>query len=181
MMPRILQMFSTIKETVYRKLKTLDLHAFKTDITESMLCTSTSNNVSELALCYENTLTSLLEKHAPLQRKVVVVRPKLPWYTNSLRELKVKRRRLERKMLFTGLHEDKLAYRNTRDEYTKLLSQNKRSYYSEQIAESAGDTKKLFNIVNHLCKGDDRYDALPTHDSPRSLATDFGAFFIKKN
>ena len=98
---------STIKETVYRKLKTLDLHAFKTDITESMLCTSTSNNVSELALCYENTLTSLLEKHPPLQRKVVVVRPKLPWYTNSLRELKVKRRRLERKMLFTGLHEDK--------------------------------------------------------------------------
>ena len=83
-------------------------------------------------------------------------------------------------MLFTGLHEDKLAYRNTRDEYTKLLSQNKRSYYSEQIAESAGDTKKLFNIVNHLCKVDDRYDALPTHDSPRSLANDFGAFFIKK-
>ena len=27
---------------------------------------------------------------------------------------------------------------------------------------------------------DDRYDALPTHDSPRSLANDFGAFFIKK-
>lgn len=99
-----------------------------------MLCTSTWNNVSELALCYENTLTSLLEKHAPLQRKVVVVRPKLPWYTNSLRELKVKRRRLERKMLLTGLHEDKLAYCNTRDEYTKLLIETKRSYYSEQIA-----------------------------------------------
>lgn len=111
---------SAIKETVYRKLKTLDLHAFKTDITESMLCTTTWNNVSELALCYENTLTSLLEKHAPLQRKVVVVRLKLPWYTNSLRELKFKRRRLERKMLFTGLHE--LAYRNKRDEYTKLLT-----------------------------------------------------------
>ena len=59
----------TVKETVYRKHKTLDLHVFKTDITESLLCTSTWNNVSELALCYENTLTSLLEKHAPLQRK----------------------------------------------------------------------------------------------------------------
>lgn len=49
-----------------------------------------------------------------------------------------------------------------------------------KIAESAGDTKKQFNIVNSLCKVDDRYDALPTHDSPRSLANDFGAFFIKK-
>ena len=72
-----------------------------------MLCTSTWNNVSELALCYENTLTSVREKHAPPQRKAVVVGPKLPWYTNSLRELKVKRRRLERKILLTGLHEDK--------------------------------------------------------------------------
>ena len=61
---------------------------------------------------------------------------------------------------------------STRDEYTKLLSDTNRSYYSEQIAESAGDTKKLFNIVNSLCKVDDRYDALPTND--------FGAFFIKK-
>jgi len=171
---------SNVKETLYRKLKTLDLHAFKTDITESMLCTATWNNVSELASCYENTLTSLLEKHAPLQRKTVVVRPKLPWYTKSLRELKVKRRKLERRMLLTGLHKDKLAYRNTRDEYTKLLSDTKKSYYSELIAESAGDTKKLFNIVNSLCKVDDRYDALPTHDSPQSLANDFGAFFIKK-
>jgi len=48
---------SNVKETLYRKLKTLDLHAFKTDITESMLCTATWNNVSELASCYENTLT----------------------------------------------------------------------------------------------------------------------------
>ena len=60
-------------------------------------------------------------------------------------------------MLFTGLHE--LAYRNTRDEYTKLLSETKRSYYSEQITESAGDTEKLFNIVNSLCKVGDCHDA----------------------
>ena len=84
-------------------------------------------------------------------------------------------------MLFTGLHEDKLAYRNTRDEYTKLLSETKRNYYSEQIAESAQwRYKEAFNIVNSLSKVEDRYDALPTHDSPRSLANDFGAFFIKK-
>ena len=55
-----------------------------------------------------------------------------------------------------------------------------RSYSSNEIAESAGDTKKQFNIVNSLCKVDDHYDALPTHDSPRSLANDFGAFFITK-
>ena len=171
---------SIVKETVYRKLKTMDLHEFKSDILESMLCTSTWNNASELASCYESTMSSLLDKHAPLQKKVVVVRPKLPWYTNSLRQLKVKRRKLERRMLFTGLHEDKLAYRNARDEYTKLLSDTRRCYYADLIAESAGDTKKLFDIINSLSKVDDRYGKLPPHDSSQSLANTFGAFFIKK-
>ena len=48
------------------------------------------------------------------------------------------------------------------------------------IDEAAGDTKKLFGIVNSLCKADNRSDVLPSHDSPRKLANEFGNFFIKK-
>ena len=81
-------------------------------------------------------MASLLDKHAPLQRKVTVIRPKLPWYTNILRELKAKRRKLERRMLLTGLPEDKMAYRNTRDEYTRLLSDTKTKYYTNLSEES---------------------------------------------
>ena len=40
---------STVNEIFYRKLKTLGFDALKTDITESLLCTSTWKNVSELA------------------------------------------------------------------------------------------------------------------------------------
>ena len=87
---------STVNEIFYRKLKTLDFDALKTDISESLLCTSTWKNVSELAQCYDSMMASLLDKHAPLQRKVTVIRPKLPWYTNILRELKAKHRKLER-------------------------------------------------------------------------------------
>ena len=157
---------STVNEIFYRKLKTLDFDALKTDISESLLCTS--------------TMASLLDKHAPLQRKVTVIRPKLPWYTNILRELKAKRRKLERRMLLTGLPEDKTVYRNTRDEYTRLQSDTKTKYYADLIEESAGDTKKLFRIVNSLCKVDNPYDTLPPHNSSQILANDFGAFFIKK-
>ncbi|XP_068735261.1 uncharacterized protein [Montipora capricornis] len=51
---------------------------------------------------------------------------------------------------------------------------------SESSDEAAGDTKKLFGIVNSLCKADNRSDVLPSHDSPRKLANEFGNFFIKK-
>ena len=39
---------------------------------------------------------SLLELHAPLKKRTIVVRPASPWYTDEIRTEKVKRRRLER-------------------------------------------------------------------------------------
>ena len=60
-------------------------------------------------------------------------RPKLPWYTNILRELKAKSRKLERTMLLTGLPEDKTACSNTRDEYRRLVNDAKKKYYADLI------------------------------------------------
>ena len=93
---------------------------------------------------------SLLDKHAPLQRKVTVIRPKLPWYTDTLIELKAKRRKLEGRMLLTGLQEDKMTYRSTRDEYTRVLNDNKSKHYADLIEGSTGDIKKPFSIVKSL-------------------------------
>ena len=112
--------------------------------------------------------------------------PKLRWYTNILRELKAKHRKLERTMLLTGFPEDKMACRNTRDEYRRLVNDTKTKYDADLIEESAGDkslgdTKKLCNIINSLCKVDNSYDILPPRYSPQSLANDFGAFFHQEN
>ena len=61
---------STVVEIFYRKLETLDFDVLKTD-SESRTCASTWKDVSELAQCYvDSTMASLLDKHAPLQRKV---------------------------------------------------------------------------------------------------------------
>lgn len=68
-------------------------------------------------------------------------------------------------MLLTGLPEDKTAYHNTCDEYTRMLSDTQTKYNADFIEESTGDTKKLFSIVNSLCKVDYHYDTLPPHNS----------------
>lgn len=82
----------------------------------------------------------------------------------------------KKKMVLTGLPKDRLAYSTTRDNYTKLLHDTKR-YYANLIDEAAGDTKKLFNIMNSQCKDDKRGVSLPPHDSPRKLANEFGNCF----
>ena len=45
-------------------------------------------------------------------------------------------------MLLTGFQEDKMTYRSTRDEYTRVLNDNKSKYYADLIEGSIGDIKK---------------------------------------
>ena len=52
----------------------------KTDIASSELCQNTFNNLIELSVCFNNTLSSILEKHAPLQSRPMIVRPRMPWF-----------------------------------------------------------------------------------------------------
>ena len=89
-------------------------------------------------------MPSLLDKHDPLQRKVMVIQSKLPWYT----KLNVG----NWKVLLTGLPEDKMAYCNTPDEYTRLLSDTNMKYYADLIEESAGDTIKEVSTFYRLFK-----------------------------
>ena len=53
-------------------------------------------------------------------------------------------------MLLTGLQEDKMTYRSTRDEYTRVLNDNKSKHYADLIEGSTGDIKKPFSIVKSL-------------------------------
>ena len=106
----------------------------------------------------------------------MVVRPKIPWFSDDLKKLKCKRRKLEQKMLRTRSACDMEAYRTVLDEYSSLLNENKRSYYADLIEGSAGDSKKLFRVINMLSKKNQPY-LLPPHDDPLVLANQFGEYF----
>lgn len=168
-----------VGEVHFRKLKEIDIETFKADISASELCNSTWSNATELAECYDNTLSTVLNKHAPMMTKTMVVRPRVPWFNNTLRLLKAKRRKMERKMLKTGLPDDRKAYYVIRDNYSTLLNDAKRAHYSDLIEQCAGDSRKLFSVVNSLCNDRSCYP-LPPHEDPRHLANDFGEFFCKK-
>ena len=74
----------SVSEVHYRKLKQIDLEVFKADISVSELCNATWSSVDEMAKCYDDTLRSILDKHAPLKTKVMAVRPIIPWFNDNL-------------------------------------------------------------------------------------------------
>ena len=140
----------SVSEVHYRKFRQIDIKHFKEDICASELRNTTRSNVDEMADCYNKTLRSTLDKHAPIKSKFLITRQTVPWFNDKLKKLKAKRRKLERRMIKSGLQCDKDAYRKVRNDYCTSLNKTRRTYYTNMINECAGDSRKLFRIVNSL-------------------------------
>ena len=75
------------RQITYRKLRSVDRESFVRDIENSTLINyETFDNASDLAVCYNRTLSALLEQHAPIKKRVVTVRPTAPWYNDQIRK-----------------------------------------------------------------------------------------------
>lgn len=61
----------------------------------------------------------------------MAVRPTVPWFNDNLKNLKAKCRKLERKMIKSGLHCDKDAYQIVCNAYGALLNETRKTYYSD--------------------------------------------------
>lgn len=110
------------KELTFRKLKNIDIVEFSADIASSMLCASVDcDNIDALSDCFNMTLTDILDKHAPLKTRIMINRPRTPWFNDGIKQLKRKCRRLETKALKTDLPGDWNNYQKVRNQYSALL------------------------------------------------------------
>ena len=74
-------------------------------------------------------LTRILDKHAPIQKKVIRERKMTTWFNDELRRLKIKRRKLERKMRKSDCICVTKYYRMICNEYFAKLNKAKQLYY----------------------------------------------------
>ena len=74
---------TTVKEVCYRETKVIDIESFKNDLRKSRLCQDPPDALTDLVFCYGSTMTSLLDKHAPLQKKTITVRLRGPWFNRG--------------------------------------------------------------------------------------------------
>ena len=72
-------------------------------------------------------MTALFDAHAPLQT-VRVTRPKSPWFTDALRNMKKERNKLFAKYKKSGCPNDWSAYKKMRNLFTQAVRNEKKSY-----------------------------------------------------
>ena len=119
----------------YRKLRSIDHKVFGRDLIDSPLLSSSASNlsVSELSDRYQSVLSSVLEAHAPLQRKMISARPSAPWYNNEIASQKTLRCKLEWRWRRTKLDIDRQPYTNQCVRVQDLIINSKMKFYSKLI------------------------------------------------
>ncbi len=133
----------------------------------------------ELRSTYNRGLRELVESHAPLLTKTIILRPSCPWYTEELCNAKHLRRKLQRLWRKTRLTVHRVSYREQCITVNRLIIKARRDYYVEKIEQCGRDQKKIFRTAKHLL-GDGNSPTLPEHRDAMDLSERFNAFFINK-
>ena len=145
-----------------------------------MLCASVHwDNIDALSDRFNETLTDILDKFSPLKTRTMINRPKVSRFNDDIKQLKRQRRRLEKRAVKTDLPGDWNNYHKVRNQYSAFLKSARVNYYSNLIDQCAGDSRKLFRLVNSLCR-EPLETTRPKHTDPTKLANEFGTFFLKK-
>ena len=88
----------------------------------------------------------------------------------TLKKLRCQRRRLEKRAVKTDLPGDWNNYHNVRNQYFAFLKSARVNYYSNLIDQCAGESRKLFRVVNSLCR-EPLETALPEHTDHTTVAS----------
>jgi len=169
----------TRKTKTFRKIKNIDTAVLSNELAASDLCSNTPDDLNDLVHCYNTTLTSALDRHAPLVTRSVPVRPLVPWLNNYIKEVRKERRKAERRWRHTGLLSDLRRYEELRNKTNNLMTEARRVFYRKLIYEDCGDQKRLFSVTKRLL-GSGREIQFPPFKEKVALANTFGEFFAQK-
>lgn len=137
-----------VKEITFRKWKNVDLGELSKDITLDI--PNDNSFISQIVDHYNTTIHNAVEKHAPLKKKYVLLRPNTKWYSEEHRDAKRERRRAERLRRKTRLEIHRQIFRDTSSKTAKLLYKTKQDYFSQRIEECGKDNKQLFKLSKSL-------------------------------
>ena len=101
---------------------------------------------------YNQSMSSLLDLHAPLTTRSVSFSRSARWYTVALRKMKAAGRVLERRIKAPGLTVHKQAFREHKRVYAEALRDARARFYSTIINNSPGNSKQRSSTINHLLK-----------------------------
>ena len=168
------------KRTIsFRNYKKISLEKFKDDIRNSGIGSYKTTSVDELLGVYNKTLTAILDKDAPLQKRTLTIRPIAPWFNEETKAMKAEKRKAERKWQRTHDDDDKKAFNELRTKLTNHIRECKKTYIQDKIKNAPQTQRGLFGCMEDLIykpKG----KALPTNVAVGDLPDIICEFFVTK-
>ena len=136
--------------------------------------------MGSLLVAYNISLSSLLDKHAPVITKLSKRKSKPnPWFTATQRAFRSTVRHAENLWKRTHSALDRSSFESLRNQYHRLTHTSKKQYFSNLVSSVSDNPKRLWQIVNKLlyCKSS---SPLPASAPGTSLADSFNNFFTDK-
>ena len=130
---------SKVTHADFRKLKAINKQQFLEDIRNSSLCRDPPNTLDELVECYNNTLRSVLDKHAPVRARHRRSQSRPPWFNDEIVKARRDRRSAERKWRASRLNSDFAVFKAKRNFALHVMNESRWAYYKQYIDENSSD------------------------------------------
>ena len=166
------------KKTV-RPLRSIDIAKFSADVLASPLYSSHALNLSDYLGLFKSTISSLLDKHAPLKTINCPLNVRKPFVTPEILKAKSVRSRLEKIYRRSKSSSDRDKFKS-QSRLVAKITEAKKNYYKELISKSTSNPRKLWSCLNSLLHRSSSSSAVPLSSSPSSLASSFLQFFSDK-
>ena len=167
------------KTTKCRRWESLDLDAFKSDLSMSNIhFILESNSRSDAVRTYDTILHDLINKHASEYDWIFKPRHNTSWYNSTVHDAKRLRRKQERRWRNTLSEPDREAYRYKCQVVRDELMVAKSEHYHNKLS-GADNHKDVYSIAKSLLFGP-KVQKLPINDSVQDLSEQFADYFIKK-
>ncbi|XP_068728057.1 uncharacterized protein [Montipora capricornis] len=168
-----------MKHAEYRKLKSIDITKLKEAIRNSQLHQDPPDDLNMLLDCYNTTLKSLLDEHAPVCSRHVITRPRRPWFNDNIIQAQRDKRKAERRWRRTGRSSDLVVFKVKRNYVVHLMNEAKCTHYRQFTDKNSSDQSKLFQASKSLLNlQEDK--SLPPHTNASVLINEMGEYFIHK-
>lgn len=164
----------------YRDVKKIDVAAFRAELTQSELFSSTdAMDADTYADSMNREFRWLMDKFAPLRRKMKRRgKNDCRWLSSEARAAKQFRRRLERRYKRTGKASDKVAYKAAVEAAHSSIMKSRADAISREVDKAKGDQRAIWRMSNRLLHS--KPSTYYNDDDCNRLVTQFSQFFSDK-
>ncbi|GFR92314.1 RNA-directed DNA polymerase from mobile element jockey [Elysia marginata] len=170
------------KSIQFRKTKPRNIIDLKDDIRASKIEESVmqATSMSDKINIFNNTISAIVNKHAPLVKRNIVLRPNIRWYSDDIREAKKRQRTAKKNWRKTRLEIHRQLFKKARNHTNRLIVKSKEDNIKTKISENKKNSRKLYRIVDGLVRHSKPGENLPSLKSKENLTDMFAQFFTNK-